>query len=685
MESLIKKHEIELNEAEATKREISAKKNELEICLVALDSEIATLKELRAATEIALNKELEAKKESMLKLERNYEEKLAKKDSELAQAHKDLKAEKDLVAKQQEILGNNENTYVSELNKLHNELNKANEVACSTKALLDAERNTVSAMQQENQQVIANMTNERQNYQLNLNQLNEQINQLNNSLESERNRHKSEINLAQARYKEYEDNIQSLKLNLQEQKQEKAIEVAQLKELLAAIQREANTYNQETNRLSKINADAELAHRQLQIEYKQLQQTNIKNQDESQRKLNNMQDYINVLEKSFREISANLKNKEAQNAVTQKRLREEIGNKNNELQSVRADLNKMVEKEEANKKQIEELKNTNEELKSKNIKLNADNQEIQTLMRKQTEQINGIKDYSRKFEEHYQQRKQTFEQSERDKKQLQNMVDSLEKNIAEYQEQQRILIQDLNCYKEKTKTAMFEAQQLKLQKDDLTKRINEMPVFDSSRIGSVDNTIPYSAKVKHTKFNTLSTPKRKCMDDSFVKYSSPELSSNPMRQSTAIPDELSRRFSIDSVATKTIGGSATISNSTISSGNAIMTSFNRFNTISESEFEEPHLNQKFLMQPPSALPSLSASTNDLTADPNKRLSILQIRNQQAKPHLKSSYPLEIALPAVNESQIRGDKENNRVYSKKISSFTYKLFILNLHFNLRYQI
>jgi hypothetical protein len=93
----------------------------------------------------------------------------------------------------------------------------------------------------------------------------------------------------QARFKEYEDTIRSLKVNFEEQKKKNDIDVAQLKESLAEIQLEAN--------------------------------------------------------------------------MTQKRLREEIENKNNDLQSIRAYLNKLAEKQ-----QIEEFKKTREELKSQNIK-----------------------------------------------------------------------------------------------------------------------------------------------------------------------------------------------------------------------------------------------------------------------------------------------------------------------------
>ena len=69
-------------------------------------------------------------------------------------------------------------------------------------------------------------------------------------------------------------------------------------------------------------------------------------------------------------------------------------------------------------------------------------------------------------------------------------------------------------------------------------------------------------------------------------------------------------------------------------------SFNRFNAISENEYEEPSLNQKYLQIQDSSL-----NLN--------RLSTLQTRNLKQKPHLKSSYALEMIH--VNENLVRGEQ------------------------------
>lgn len=155
--------------------------------------------------------------------------------------------------------------------------------------------------------------------------------------------------------------------------------------------------------------------------------------------------------------------------------------------------------------------------------------------------------------------------------------------------------------------------------------------FDSSS-SNVSRFIPKTAS------HTLSTPKRPFFDDHRIttKYTSPELrtqtdlnmfepASNTDFGTASIgagggPDD-SRRFSIDSFSRP--------SNITVN-----LPQFNRFNTISENEFEEPDINQKSLEL-------------EMTGNLN-RLSILQTRNQRAPPHLKSSYALEMNLPTPSD-------------------------------------
>jgi hypothetical protein len=117
-------------------------------------------------------------------------------------------------------------------------------------------------------------------------------------------------------------------------------------------------------------------------------------------------------------------------------------------------------------------------------------------------------------------------------------------------------------------------------------------------------------------------------------------------------DNDSRRYSMDSFARVSASNSSTLP------------AFNRFNAISENEFEEPSINQKFLQIDNSQVQM-------------HRLSTLQIRNQQSKPHLKSSYALESLLPAVTENQVRGEKENVAVVSR-MSDISSKSFLKRRH-------
>lgn len=111
-------------------------------------------------------------------------------------------------------------------------------------------------------------------------------------------------------------------------------------------------------------------------------------------------------------------------------------------------------------------------------------------------------------------------------------------------------------------------------------------------------------------------------------------------------DDISRRFSIDSTNFK--NSNSNLANSSVNAC-SIAGGFNRFNAISENEFEEPSVNQKFLQLQENPMNAM------------KRLSSLQDRNNRLQPHLRSSYALE-NLPA-DENQIKcayQESKENRV-------------------------
>ncbi len=122
-------------------------------------------------------------------------------------------------------------------------------------------------------------------------------------------------------------------------------------------------------------------------------------------------------------------------------------------------------------------------------------------------------------------------------------------------------------------------------------------------------------------------------------------------------DDISRRFSIDSFSrgSSAVCGSSSMINHSINVGSyQNMPALNRFNAISENEYEEPSNNHKSLQ--------LADNTNAV-----RRLSTLQTRNKQQKPHLQSSYALEDVTQTVDENSLRGEFFANKENSNRLSN------------------
>ena len=83
--------------------------------------------------------------------------------------------------------------------------------------------------------------------------------------------------------------------------------------------------------------------------------------------------------------------------------------------------------------------------------------------------------------------------------------------------------------------------------------------------------------------------------------------------------------------------------------------FNRFSTIVEND--DPCHNQK------------SFVSGDNPQMGQRRLTQIQARNQQTKPHLKSSYALEelpVDISKNSETYIKGEPKENRDFSGRMS-------------------
>ena len=275
-------------------------------------------------------------------------------------------------------------------------------------------------------------------------------------------------------------------------------------------------------------------------------------------------------------------------------------------------------------------------------------QEIET-MHKEMEQ------YAMKLDSHYKEKKKEYAESEK----------SWNEKVKSFHEEKAFYIN-------KCESMKFEMEQLTKQKDCANKKL------------LADESLAFSYQQnKRSRDTILSTPKSKYMDDTEIKYTSPGLTSSQIIQSN--PDDMSRRFSIDSYSLRG-SNNVSMANQSINAAGSFqnMPALNRFNAISENDGEDQYSLQKSIFPQQTAAFQMNDSTNSSNA--MRRLSTIQTRNKQQKPHLQSSYALEDVTQSVNEHALRGEtfgnKENNRVYRNKkfvkfIFSIIYLIFIFDL--------
>jgi hypothetical protein len=382
-------------------------------------------------------------------------------------------------------------------------------------------------------------------------------------------------------------------------------------------------------------------------------------------KLKTYHDQANGIESQFRSMNRDMEAEKEKHASIQKRQREEISQKSTELESLKAKLKAIEDNEkllsasivecrdkiDALTSQLQKENELNESLKALNAKANSDLVQKSKLADEMLNQIKTMKDFNNKFEDHYKLKKKVYEETEQMNKDLKLKIDQWERENGELQNKviqtesrNRYVVEEANFLREKVKTLVYENQQLKAQKDDLVKKISDTPIVESGRESLVFNGIKPKSAV-------LSTPKLKSVDDSYIKFTSPDLRTHEIFGEMN-NDDASRRYSIDSFSR----------NANNASMSMVPPAFNRFNTISENEFEEPSINQKFLQ-----IENHSGAMH--------RLSTLQTRNQQAKPHLKSSYALE-NLPVSSDDQVTG--QANKEKENRMSNVTSKTLLKRRH-------
>jgi chromosome segregation ATPase len=221
------------------------------------------------------------------------------------------------------------------------------------------------------------------------------------------------------------------------------------------------------------------------------------NELESLKKEN--QSLVHNLEVQMNNVSKHIEFEKEQHAVVHKRLRDELTNKQAELDSLRtkhkqeleeqinksrAELNEQLAANTQLRKLYDEEKQAHTAANEIKVKLFEDVADKSKQLDKhlarirELEQQNAsIKEYANKFESHYQLKKTTFNETELKNKELNERIIKLDAEA-------RALREENNCYMEKIKTVNYENSQLRAQKDMMTRKLNEMPL--PSAVDSLD-------------------------------------------------------------------------------------------------------------------------------------------------------------------------------------------------------
>ena len=489
--------------------------------------------------------------------------------------------------------------------------------------------------------------------------LQNQVNEMSQKL-SQYDEYVQQLSAEKARWAEREQLFESEMQKLQQVKQELQNELAQIQNELSSYKNESQQLKQanvngqhelsaklkensmlrmEIDELNKKILEREVAFNQMLTD----KETELK--DLYTRPYESYKNHIGQLENELMSVKTQYRAEEEKREMMDRRAREEIALKQNDIESLKQRVKSWEEKDKVVQSQLSALQEANKNLiqseETHKQLIGKQQQDFEKAIKQKEDyyqQLKSVKEYVSKFEEHYKAKKAKFEEADEQLKEYGQKLFVAEKENTELrnkviQSEGRIrgFIEENNCLKEKIKTLNFESQQLDRKNSELLKYINEKV---EERTTTMLPPMPQSAR-----FASLSTPKQQMfMDDFGVKYTDAhEILNNPHYMSH---DELSRRFSIDSMRMSNVSSTPSV----------VMPAFNRFNAISEHEFEESVANHK----------SLDVDNPEQAI---RRLSTLQVRNQQTKPHLQSSYALELNIPS-SEDQIRrgmlesgGNKEN----------------------------
>lgn len=489
-----------------------------------------------------------------------------------------------------------------------------------------------------------------------------------NQLREELNRVQSQLSEANTDCGQMRSHVNNMEAEYAKGLEVKRCELQAAHQQLIEATRKMNEYELNINQLIVDKENLAVKVQQNKTEYSQL----------SQKFLNSSQQ----AETELKKFNEQLRLEREQNAAVQKRLRDEAHHKQNELDSLKQRIEDI---------QVEHKRN-NEAHETQNKDLESQLKDKTTLSEDLFNQVKSLTSFNTNFEQHYKIKKEIFQTTEKQNKELESKLKDvnlileqsrrensrltqentqLESRLVEMEHRCRQQNEEVTMWKEKTKTVEFENRQLKWQKDELTKKLASVSESDTVSDHRITNsTILTSTASKPTSYhpaakasaNFPETPKHVPHHTSSTSRFHHQHHNNNnnnnnfddmFKTPSIIPNEYQnhnddnlRRYSVDSISTSRSSNTST----------QIPPQFNnRFNTISENEFEEPTANMKFLVE-------------SNPAQQQHRLSTLQTRNQQSKPHLKSSYALEeFSAVQANEELVKGSHSNHNHTMNKENS------------------
>jgi hypothetical protein len=665
--------------------QFSIKFEEVNATLAATNEQLSQMKLLNKQKEeeiITLTTKYEVEKNELMKdLKTNFDSSIEKlkADQLLKMQQKDeeienLKSNKDKqIEEYQNQMKQNEFENKKEYSDLLNNFNSINEKlseTCRVNCELEEEIQILNTQINDKNEKIQQFERKmKQNTESEL-KLNEKINQfiksneeLEEQIEVQLNKHS---NILEDYKKQFKDDIEFCKINYESQLEKSKVAMNEEREQL-----KLNFQNELKDKLDQTKAEFD-------IKIAELQRIN----DEKTVQCNRYEKDINDAQAEFNSMKQQLQNaiketkhyktKLAEHEKTFKNYEELLNSKNNEINSLTMSLEKSNHNSIVLEKQIANIANIFSEYEfitsafraEKELKEQLERRLVEEATKKKAE-IDSLRNDCANLEHQLKDKNNLLTQAENNYTKLQNgfqaktkaleeaqkLLVSADNDIKSIQSEKRTLQNELEICKkyglnmdehyQKRKKVFEQAQNEneKLQRLLLQKEMHERSL--------VDEIAFYKQKLKNETVNITDT-------DSQTQFKS--ASSIKSFNSNETVD---RRFSADSFNLQQQNQMRKRNSMNIG---AAVGGFNRFYAISESESEAPTNEQKSTMD-------LNSTTTD-----RERLSILQARNTQTKPHLRSSYALEVSTVqgSIDGNSMIVDKENINNLKRSIKDTEFQI-------------